>query len=558
MKPNFILPLLFSLISANAITQNLNWSANFNGNADGNDAITAIAADASGNVYVTGYAVNHAAGTDYVTIKYDSQGVQQWKAVYNGNGNGNDYAHAISADDAGNIYVTGTSDASTGALVNNNAVTVKYNSAGQQLWVAVFDGKSKSNDGARAIKVDNTGNVYVTGNTTFRDSGAYGNIDYLTVKYNASGVQQWASTYNGTGPQGDQTDSANAIALDASGNVYVTGVSEGNVSGHGNLFQDYLTIKYDASGNQLWTARFNGSAQRIDEAYAIATDKNGNAYVTGVSTGDGYEFATIKYNAGGAQQWVQTFQGAGGIAFGFAIAVDGNSNVYVTGSDDAKPNNEDIYTIKYNSSGQKQWAARYDGGDNDDPNALALDKKGNVYVSGYSIHVDAGPQMITIKYDNNGTKQWVQEFGNENDFAWDMASSVVTDDSNHIYVAGYTTNSSGNTDYALVQYSSGDNIVSAPKHEPKDTFMLYQNTPNPFNSSTTIPFKIKIKGKNPSNVKLWIENASGKTISLLINAPLADGSYSVQWSRGNHRAGVYYSVLSCNGVIQSKKMLAAD
>ena len=99
---------------------------------------------------------------------------------------------------------------------------------------------------------------------------------------------------------------------------------------------------------------------------------------------------------------MQTYQGAGGTAFGAALVVDDTANVYVTGSDDVQPYNEDIYTIKYNTAGQKQWSSRYDGGDNDDPNAIALDNIGNVYVSGYSIHTDAGPQMITIKYDNNG------------------------------------------------------------------------------------------------------------------------------------------------------------
>jgi hypothetical protein len=509
-------------------------------------------------MFVTGYAIDNTTGADYATIKYNSKGVQQWVAIYNGAGNGNDYANAICIDGAGNIFVTGTSDALQGAGINNNAVTIKYNADGKKLWVAVFDGHSHANDAARAIKVDNAGNVYITGNTTAKDSGAYGNIDYLTVKYSATGKQQWANTYNGTGPHGDQTDSANAIALDASGNVYITGMSQGNVSAHGNLFEDYLTVKYDAAGNQLWTARFNGSAKRIDEAYALATDKKGNAYVTGVSTRDGYEFATIKYNTKGIQQWVQTYQGSGGTAFGFAIIADDSSNVYVTGSDDAQQYNEDIYTIKYNADGQKQWASRYDGGDNDDPNALALDKNGDVYVSGYSMHADAGPQMITIKYDNNGGKQWVQEFGNENDFAWDVASCVVTDDSTHVYVAGYTTNNNGNTDYALIQYNKGNDVASPPNHQPKDTFMLYQNKPNPFNSSTMIPFTLKIKGSKPSNVKLWIENASGKTVAVLINAPFANGSYQAEWSRGNHRAGVYYAVLSCNGVLQTKKMFVVD
>lgn len=559
MKHNLTLSLLLSVfVIIHAKTQTLNWVANFNGKANSNDAITAIAADASGNIYVTGYADNKTTGTDYVTIKYNSLGVQQWTAVYDGEGNGNDYANAICTDNAGNIYVTGTSDAQTAARVNNNAVTIKYNSAGKQLWVAVFDGKSNNNDGARAIKVDNAGNVYITGNTTSKDSGAYANIDYLTVKYDASGVQQWAATYNGNGPQSDQTDSANAIALDASGNVYVTGLSEGNVSARGNLFEDYLTVKYDASGNQLWTARFNGSAKRIDEAYAIATDKSGNVYVTGLSTGDGYEFATIKYNTDGTQQWIQTYQGAGGTALGLAITVDDKSNVYVTGSDDARPYNEDIFTIKYTTSGQRQWSSRYDGGDNDDANAIALDKYGNVYVTGYSIHADAGPQMIAIKYSNAGVKQWVQEYGNSNDFAWDMASSIVTDSSDNVYIAGYTTNSSGNTDYTLIQYSTGgSDTVSAPKKNNKDTFMLYQNNPNPFSSVTTIPFTIKESGKNPSAIKLWIEDASGKTISVLINAPLNNGSYSTQWYNANPKQGVYYSKLLCNGKIQSKKMLVA-
>ena len=73
-----------------------------------------------------------------------------------------------------------------------------------------------------------------------------------------------------------------------------------------------------------------------------------------------------------------------------------------------------------------------------------------------------------------------------------------------------------------------------------------------------IPFTLKIKGSKPSNVKLWIENASGKTVAVLINAPFANGSYQAEWSRGNHRAGVYYAVLSCNGVIQTKKMFVVD
>ncbi len=383
----FIL-IVFTLVifvSDDSIAQVQQWNAKSNGSANGDDVITAITADAAGNVYVTGYANNSSTGLDYVTIKYTAQGVRQWVATYNGPGNGNDVANAICIDKSGNVYVTGKSDALTGAFIDDDAATVKYDASGRQKWVSRYDGGVQRGDAGRAVIADVAGNIYITGYTSER-IGAKSNFNYLTVKYNASGAQQWASVYKGPSlAPHDQNDSANAIGLDAAGNVYVTGMSNGNYPT--KLDQDYLTIKYSAAGKELWTDRYDGPGQRIDEAFALVTNAQGDVCVTGVSTGAGfsdYDFATIKYNTSGVRQWVRIFNDpVNGPDLASAITMDNQGNVYVTGDAQLElSNNGDIYTIKYNAAGVQQWATSYNGGDLDHASGIVLDKNNNVYVTG--------------------------------------------------------------------------------------------------------------------------------------------------------------------------------
>ena len=159
----------------------------------------------SGNVYVTGSVfagTGYSGRTDYLTVKYNSAGVQQWKQQYNGPGNSFDYPTAIAADNAGNVIITGYS---TG--IDLDFATIKYNTNGVQQWIARYNGPANSSDIAYALTLDNAGNVYVTGS----DQKVIYNSDFLTVKYNSSGVQQWTARYNG--PANDN-DESYALAVD--------------------------------------------------------------------------------------------------------------------------------------------------------------------------------------------------------------------------------------------------------------------------------------------------------------------------------------------------------
>jgi len=224
-------------------------------------------------------------------------------------------------------------------------------------------------------------------------------VAIITLFYDKGSAQAvdevWVKSYNGPA-KGD--DFARAVAVDKSGNVYVTGESPGS-----GTYRDYATIKYSSSGNQLWAKRYNGPGNRDDYAVALAADGSGNVYVTGYSKapGTGYDYATIKYNSSGKQLWLRRYNGPGnGDDFALAVAVDSSGNVYVTGESPGLGTYRDFATIKYSSSGNQIWVKRYNGPGNGDDGAeaIAVDSAGHVCVSGYSKGSGTGYDYTVIKY----------------------------------------------------------------------------------------------------------------------------------------------------------------
>ena len=417
------------------------WVVRYNGPGNGDDEANAIAVDTSDNVYVTGYCWGSGTARDYTTIKYNSAGQQQWIARYNGPANDDDMATAIAIDSSGNVYVTGASLNPAGDL---DYATVKYNSAGQEQWVARYSGPGGQFhvDSAVAIGVDASGNVYVTGTSDSTGTG----LDYATIKYNSAGQEQWIVRGPGNG-----NDFASAIAVDGPGNVYVTGSS----TGAGSL--DFATVKYNSAGQEQWIARYNGSGNSNDIASAIALDTSGNVYVTGTSSESRY--ATVKYNSAGQEQWVASYPGTRAAA----IAVDASMNVYVTGSSSSSCTNSDYTTIKYNAAGQDQWVVRYNGPGNDDDraNAIAVDGSGNVYVTGQSLDSNVHYfEYATVKYNSAGQQQWVDRY-NGPGTGENYATAITVDNLGSAYVTGFSFGSGTDFDYATIKYVQTSAAVEA-------------------------------------------------------------------------------------------------
>lgn len=398
------------------------------------DGSTSLAVDPTGNAYVIGQ-VNRI--TDYATVKYSPTGQQQWVASYDGPATSNNQVSKLLVDGAGNCYMTGTSWGSRGdGLPYWDYLTVKYNPAGTREWVSRYSGPGPENS-AEAIATDKQGNVFVTG-----ASQGSANYDYATVKYDRQGIQKWVVRYNGFGNGSDQ---GNAIASDGLGNVYVTGRSSNTL---GN--SDIVTVKYDSLGHEIWTARYDGPGHGEDEGWAIATDVVGAVYVLGSSwgSGTGYDFSTIKYSSTGVEQWVARYNSPdNGSDSPAAITVDATHNVYVTGSSSAG-----YVTVKYNPAGIPQWTATCTGSGTYSAwsAAIALDADGSVYVTGTDGNFSA--DIVTAKYSPSGNEQWAVRYPGS---LWRGSVSIAVDGSANVYVAGSTHGGRlTGLDFTAVKYSS--------------------------------------------------------------------------------------------------------
>ncbi len=469
------------------------WVKRYNGKANSSDGGSAIVVDHSGHVYIAGYCIDSVEiQDDYLTIKYDSNGDTAWVRTYNGTANLWDRANAIAIDDSGRVYVTGYSQ-STGTL--SDYVTIKYYPNGDTAWVRRYNPSSYDNAGA--IVVDNSGNVCVTGYSTGSGTG----MDYATIKYHPNGDTAWVRRYNGPG---NGEDWARALAVDGSGNVYVTGRSTGSGTGF-----DYATIKYKPNGDTAWVRRYNGPAGFMgDVATAIAVDDSGFAYVTGYSVGmtTNNDYATIKYHPNGDTAWVRRYNGTyNQVDNANAIAVDGSGNVYVTGLSNESGVASYYVTIKYASNGDTLWLRRYigPGNNHDEARALALDGSGNVYVTGYSYGSGTSKDYATIKYDSNGDSSWVARYdGPVNSI--DSACAVAVDDSGNVYVTGSSIGNGTSEDCATIKYFQSPSAVedeTESSRKPSE-FALSQNYPNPFNPATTIKFKVQSsRPHHPKNLQ---------------------------------------------------------
>jgi len=386
------------------------------------DSGKGIAVDSSGNAYVTGEfsgtvdfegtsLTSNAGSEDVFVAKYDANGNLLWAT--SAGGSDTEIGFDIAVDGAGNAYVTGefsgTVDFDGTSLSSDGDFDIfvaKYDAGGNFLWANSAGGSGF--DRGRGIAVDSSGNGFVTGrfsgtadfNGTSLSNAGGG--DVFVAKYDASGNLLWATSAGGT-----ESDAGLGIAVDSSGNAYVTGGFGGTADFEGTSLtsnagsEDVFVAKYDASGNLLWATSAGGSSR--DFGLSVAVDSSGNAYVTGEFEGtadfNGTSLGSTgviaifvaKYDASGNLLWA-TSAGGGGFDHGRGIAVDSSGNAFVTGrfsgtadfngTSLSSAGNLDVFVAKYHASGNLLWATSAGGLTLDEGNGIAVDSSGNAYVTG--------------------------------------------------------------------------------------------------------------------------------------------------------------------------------
>ena len=361
------------------------------------DAVYGIAVDGSDNCYVTGVFEGNDNLADTFVTKVDAGGTLLWTKQTGGESESIGYA--IAADGDGNSYVTGvfggsaifglgeTHETTLDSADSASIFVAKYDTDGALVWAKQTSGSSGSYNAGAGIGVDGDGNSYVTG--AFEGAATFGpnetnqailtsvgGADIFVAKVDPDGALLWARQAGGV-----SADNGDGIAVDGSGNSYVTGSFEGTATfgpDEANVTPltstgetDIFVAKVDPDGALLWAKQAGGAS--ADNGYGIGLDGSGSGYVTGqfqgaATFGPGETLQTVltstvgtdifvaKIDAGGALLWVEQ---ADGTLFesGQPIAVDGGGNSYVAGLVLAGSSADDFFGGSFDGSAALDAAA---------------------------------------------------------------------------------------------------------------------------------------------------------------------------------------------------------
>jgi hypothetical protein len=455
-------------------------------------------------------------------------------------GTDSDFGNSVAVDSSGNTFVTGdfrgTADFDPGVGTANltssgsqDVFVVKVNSSGEYVWAKQLGGCCF--DSGYSVAVDSSGNTYVTGEfsgTADFDPGvgtanltSAGGADVFVVKLNSSGGYVWANQFSGTG-----FGAGRSVAVDSSGNTFVTGFFEGTADfnpgvGTANLAssgsQDVFVVKLNSSGGYVWAKRFGGTD--TDLGLSVAVDSSGNTFVAGYFLGEAnfdpgslsnanltssgsQDVFVVKLTTFGEYVWAKRF---GGTSFdnGYSVAVDSSGNTFVagffSGTADFDPGvgtanltsagDADVFVVKLNSSGEYVWAKQLGGTGSDIGFSVAVDSSGNTYVAGDFASVYFGDcpgtaclrsagdaDAFVVKVNSSGGYVWAKRFGGTGS---DIGFSVAVDSSGNTYVAGIF---SGTADF---DPSAGAANLTSSGYA--DVFVVKLNSVGESTPPTTVP-----------------------------------------------------------------------
>jgi PKD repeat protein len=429
------------------------------------------------------------------TLVIDPVITRQWATYYAGSQT--DASISVAVDDSGNVYMAGltgstSSIATTGAFKTTFAggyydiYLVKFNSGGNRLWATYYGGSSDETGGFVAL--DGSGNVYLTGYTkstagistsgSHQSSYAGGFSDAFLVKFNGEGVRQWATYYGGS-----DADFSKTMAVDDSGYIYIAGQtsSSSGIATPGA----YRTVlpgaaflaKFNSSGIRIWGTYFGG-----DDGLSIAVDSASNVYMcgftyadTGIATTGAYQTVRggnkdvflVKFSSSGKRLW-STYYGGIADESAYALSAGPFGNIIMSGSTESSAGiassgayqkiyggKQDVFLVKFNSSGNRLWATYYGGSNTEGSGYIATDVLGNIYLPGLTLSTSgiSSPgafqgslakagflDAFLVKFDSSGARKWGTYYGGD---SRDYASAVAVDNLGFILMSGTTESSNG-------------------------------------------------------------------------------------------------------------------
>ena len=372
-----------------------------------------VATDLLGNIYMAS-SVNGTYGLDWKVSSWRPDSLLRWTYTYNGSGNQDDVPAAIVVDSAFCVYVAGTTKSSGSKDIR----VIKLDSAGNLKWGTNYNRTGSAHDVGTGLAV--VGNkLWVSGHSQQSSS----NYDYTLLKYDTAGTLSWSRHANGSASGDDYTTS---LAVRSNGDAYVTGsavvVATGSV-------RDIMTLRYTTDGTLQWTKYYGGTSGQHDYGNAVKVDASGNILVTGqtFAAANNSDLVLIKYTSGGTQSWVATYSGTGKKHdAGNALIVGSDGYYYVTGFTQTTGGTNNYVTIRYNSSGSVSWAQTYDGpGASDDEACAILEDGSDIVVTGKSTGSGTGLDVCTISMvKTSGTVNWtvrVDESGSSGDWGYSLA-----------------------------------------------------------------------------------------------------------------------------------------
>ncbi|MBI5541058.1 MAG: SBBP repeat-containing protein [Bacteroidia bacterium] len=333
-------------------------------------------------------------------------------------------------------------------------------------------------------------------------------------------------------------------AIDANGNIYVTG-SVRTVSQNYN----FATIKYNQLGDTLWVKKYNGIANNVDEAIAIALDATGNIIVVGKSKNinGNFDIVTIKYDPNGILLFANIYNGTlNGDDIPTDVTIDNSGSIYTVGYSKQTGTYDSYLTIKYLSNGTQSWLKTYNATTTGDNHATGVFWKNNrLFVSGYSFQANGTFAVTTQSYHaGNGVVLWTQNYGSA--ITMPITPAKIANFSNNIYVSG-SVGTATNMNYSLVSYTlNNGNQQWAQTYDgygliDLSTSLVSDNSGNVFITGKSLntgnEYEYHTLKYNSSGSQLWVNKYPIKILGTMVNNKIALDPYNTIYICGEVKAG---------------------